>query len=143
MNIKRIPWNKGLKMSLEYRKKLSEAHIGKTHSGSFKKGHPPTYTNTQEKHCNWKGNNAVKSAIHIWLVKYRGSPNKCEDCGIENSIKKNGKNNIEWSNKDHKYRRVFEDYNARCHRCHSIYDWKNGLRNNKNLLKVNRIKKGV
>lgn len=74
-----------------------------------------------EKSGMWKGDNAGRNAIHKWLTKEFGKPSVCEDCG---KIGKNNKGNwtVHWSNVDHKYRRVREDYKGRCPKCHKKYD---------------------
>lgn len=70
---------------------------------------------------NWKGENAEKPAIHIWVKSKKGKPMFCIDCGkVGKEIKGNW--NIHWSNIDHKYRRVLEDYVGRCAMCHCLYD---------------------
>jgi NAD-dependent SIR2 family protein deacetylase len=56
-------------------------------------------------------------AMHAWIYKQKGKAKnyKCVDCG---------KQAIDWSNKNHSYRRVLEDYFPRCRSCHKIYDKK-------------------
>lgn len=90
----------------------------------------------KEKHWNWKGENASYNAKHWWIRTNYEHPLKCEDCG-QPGEKINGKWNIEWSNKDHLYKRVREDYKGRCKKCHRKYDKENNLshygrRKNKN-----------
>jgi translation elongation factor EF-1alpha len=87
--IGRIPWNIGTK------------GICKVNSGSFKKGeHINKETEfkkgqiksknwkdvmskrTEEKHQNWKGDNAGYHAIHKWIKKHKGYPKYCESCGM-------------------------------------------------------------
>lgn len=63
--------------------------------------------------------NAKKEAMHLWVIKHKGSPKKCEDCG------RTDKMHYDWSNIDHKYRRVLEDYTRRCRSCHRKFDIKN------------------
>ena len=55
----------------------------------------------------------------------------CEDCGKIGEIH-NGRWNIQWSNIDHEYRRVRDDYNGRCPKCHRKYDDENNLRGKNN-----------
>lgn len=64
---------------------------------------------------NWKGDNATYSAIHDWIRRKLGKANKCEQCG-----KTKGK--IEWSNKNHLYKREISDWQQLCVSCHKIYD---------------------
>lgn len=82
----------------------------------FKKG------NTEEKSINWRGDNVGYFALHKWVRKWKGHAKCCENCG------KKGKRigrmwNIEWSNCDHRYRRVLEDYIGMCRSCHKKYDY--------------------
>lgn len=85
----------------------------------FQKGHPVL---EEEKNPDWKGENAGYSTKHRWVKKLKGKPDHCEDCGLSDPKRK-----YEWSNRDHKYRRVKEDYVSRCVSCHRKYDIKNGL----------------
>lgn len=98
-----IPWNKGLKASKEFRKKLSLAHKGKM---------------TGSSHILWKGEKANYRSIHAWVVRWKGKPETCEKCG-KSGLK--GRY-IQWANIDHKYRRVLEDYVRLCTKCHFEYD---------------------
>jgi len=64
---------------------------------------------------NWKGSDASYSAIHKWLyVNFRKS-DACEICGTTEK-------KIEWSNRDHKYRRERKDWQSICRKCHRKYD---------------------
>ena len=56
------PWNKGLK------------GVCKTNAGSFKKSQFK-----EEKHYFWKGEKCGYPAIHNWLRRNFGVPNKCEN----------------------------------------------------------------
>ena len=77
-----------------------------------------------ENHPNWKGDDAGKTAMHRWVMRKKGKPHICEDCGkyVEDL------RHIHWSNKDHTYKRILEDYTRRCLKCHYDYDKKQGLR---------------
>lgn len=61
---------------------------------------------------------AKHSAIHNWLVRELGRPNKCEVCGTSEAKR------YEWSNIDHKYSRDLKDYKRMCQHCHVQYDKK-------------------
>ena len=65
-------------------------------------------------HPIWKGDKAGYRAIHYWVFRIKGKPGACSLCGKE------GRN--QWSNIDHKYRRVPEDYFSACSSCHKHYD---------------------
>lgn len=73
-----------------------------------------------EKAASWKGDNAKPRAMHSWVVLKKGkaSEHLCVDCG---------KQAQEWSNIDHSYLRILNDYSARCRKCHKKYDIKNNL----------------
>lgn len=75
-----------------------------------------------KKNSKWKGNNVLP---HYWIILIRGKAKeyKCELCG---------KQAIDWSNKDHKYRKVVEDWQTLCRGCHLRFD--------SNLRKINKIK---
>ena len=70
---------------------------------------------------SWKGDNAGYSAKHKWIENKLGKPTTCEHCGKTGLIKQQ----IHWSNKDHKYRRVLSDWQRLCAQCHLIYDREN------------------
>lgn len=98
-----IPWIKGKKLSIESRQKMSESRTG-------------------IKSALWKGEKAKYQSIHQWVIKWKGSAKFCEQCG-----KTRNKNMLHWSNVDHKYRRILEDYRSLCVSCHKKYDLSSGL----------------
>ncbi|HLN19039.1 MAG TPA: NUMOD3 domain-containing DNA-binding protein [Patescibacteria group bacterium] len=67
----------------------------------------------------WKGDRAKKNAMHIWVVNYKGKPNKCEHCGTTSAKR------YHWANKDHSYKRILKDYIRLCVSCHASYDYFN------------------
>lgn len=90
----------------------------------FTKGHK---RNLGENHGFWKGEEAKYGAKHAWIRSRKGNPVSCEDCGLIGN-KVGHRWNIDWSNVDHKYRRVIGDYNGRCSSCHKKYDKQNKLK---------------
>lgn len=64
----------------------------------------------------WKGDAVGSPGVHAWIRYHRGTPKECEICHTTDSKR------FEWSNKDHKYRRVEEDWQRLCARCHRNYD---------------------
>ena len=100
---KMIPWNKGKKMSDDFKLKASKSHIG---------------IQTNEMHPNWKGDAAKVSAKHNWMVRKYGKPKYCEIC------KRTDKKQYDWSNKYHTYKRNREDWQRLCCSCHRDYDIK-------------------
>jgi hypothetical protein len=60
-------------------------------------------------------------ALHAWVKRYKGSPEKCSNCG-EMGRYNGAKWTIHWANIDGKYRRDISDYIALCVLCHARYD---------------------
>jgi hypothetical protein len=65
---------------------------------------------------SWKGDRAGYAAMHKWIARLLGKPNKCEYC------KRTDQKKYEWANIDHEYRRNAEDYIRLCTKCHRRYD---------------------
>ena len=93
----------GLKASSDTRKKLSSAKVGKY------KG---------DKNWNWKGEKVSYTSLHSWLYRELKQPETCEFCG-KDGLKKH---QIHWANKDHKYKRILEDWLRLCAKCHYHHD---------------------
>lgn len=88
-------------------------------SESMKGKNAPWFGVTGKDHPHYK-EKLQYHYLHTWIRKIKGPAKKCKDCG---STKR-----VNWSNKDHKYRRVLADYVERCERCHVKYDKEKGLR---------------
>jgi hypothetical protein len=73
---------------------------------------------TDEKHCSWLGDDVGYGGLHQWVIRKKGKPKKCEQCGKTKGSSKS----FHWSNIDHKYRRNLEDYVRLCASCHKKYD---------------------
>lgn len=98
--------------------------IGSAHRGKMPKNIDLLHQiNRGRRHRLWKGKRASYGAIHAWIRSNKGKPTVCTSCGITSEETK-----IEWSNKDHKYRRAVVDYTSLCCRCHWAYDVEQGLR---------------
>jgi len=82
------------KWSDETKKKISESQSG-------------------EKCKLWKG---FDIRPHAWIERKLGKPNYCEIC------KRTNKKLYDWSNKDHKYKRVLKYWQRLCRGCHMKYD---------------------
>ena len=89
--------------TIEHKRKLSEARKLKG------KNHP-----------NWLGSGVGYRALHRWIERKLGKPKICEHCGVMVREKR-----LCWANRDHKYRRNFDDWFSCCYKCHQIYDIKN------------------
>lgn len=72
-----------------------------------------------ENNPHWKGDEVGYGGLHEWVKKELGQPDVCVNCG-KSGLK--GRH-IQWSNKSGKYRRVIDDWQRLCARCHSDYDW--------------------
>ncbi|MBM3212504.1 hypothetical protein FJZ33_09800 [Candidatus Poribacteria bacterium] len=116
------PWNKGIPMRKETRIKMSKILKGKHNSlnTEFKKGDKGIWLGKKrlnisgEHNYRWKGEKVGYCALHSWIRKEKGKPIKCEIC-------KSNKN-LDWANKDHKYKRNLIDWLQLCHKCHYSYD---------------------
>lgn len=110
---------KGFKHSKETREKMSKALLGNTRNKGRKLSeewkHKIGISNKGDKQWNWKGENV---SPHEWIKKKLGKPNYCEHC------KRSDKRCYDWSNKDHKYRKVLEDWQRLCRSCHMKFDFK-------------------
>lgn len=87
--------------SEESRKRISEVHKGK-----FGELSP-----------RWKGGEVGYRGLHVWVERWRGKPNKCEDCG-----KIGQGHTMHWSNISGSYKRELDDWRRRCPKCHAEYD---------------------
>jgi len=133
LNTGRTRFKKGYHYSLKTEIKKGE-HLSK--NTEYKKGiHPQTEWQEKDKNPFWKDENASYGSKHSWITFNYGNSPICEDCekiGGYIIFLRAGKTskrwNIDWSNCDHKYRRVKEDYNGRCQKCHWRYDKSKGLR---------------
>lgn len=72
----------------------------------------------------WKGDQASFSSKHEWARRNFEPMQSCELCGVAN----NGKKRFDWSNKNHTYRRIREDWQHVCRSCHTIYDYEHNGR---------------
>lgn len=103
---KRIPgWNKGQSATWA---------IGNQH----RKGIPNTnwVKSIGDSNGKWKGDIVGYKALHTWVSRQLGKPNKCEHCGDTS------RRRYEWANKSHKYLRDANDWIRLCLPCHKKYD---------------------
>ena len=119
----------------EHRKKLSESHKGIPSPLKGKKGiwkHTEEWKAsarermiernlTENRSYTWKGDDVKYMGVHQWVRKWKGQPLVCEKCGKEMKSTRY----IDWANKDHKYRRILDDYIRLCRKCHREYDKNN------------------
>jgi len=76
---------------------------------------------SNENHFFWKGDNVGYFALHHWINKQLGKPQKCEHCGKDKLVSKQ----IEWANKSGLYLRDLSDWLRLCKSCHKKYDNRN------------------
>lgn len=107
--------NKGKKLSLETKKKISESQKGKR---------------TGENNSSWKGNKVGYYALHAWINKSFGTPDTCEICGKTGLTGRD----INWANKDGTYQRNRDNWLRLCASCHKKHDksWLNYRLSSKN-----------
>ncbi len=123
----KIPWIKGKKHTQETKKKMSMAAIGRIPWNKGKK-----FEHRQDENSyQYKGSKASYSAIHHWVNKRRGTAKKCSKCG--STV------NCQWSNVDHLYKRVLEDYKELCAKCHNKYDRKLKITGLKEILNMRAL----
>jgi len=103
---------KPYEMSREVREKISKSKSGVSIWG----GKRIVSWMIGDKNPNWQGNKVKYRELHHWIDKWKGSANHCELCGDAS------KHRYHWSNVDHKYKRVLEDYIQLCPKCHYKYD---------------------
>jgi hypothetical protein len=94
---------------------LSVVHSGKHHSvkTEFKKG-----DNLNEKHPNWRGDEACYDSKHSWIRRKLGQPDTCSKC---KRSKLYGRK-IHWANISKEYKRDFSDWVRLCASCHKLFD---------------------
>lgn len=105
-----IPWNKGRKMPLEEKLRLSTTLKAK---GIKPRVHFVAYGTD---HHLWKGDKAGYSAKHYWVSRQLGKPRECSHCGTTEAKK------FEWANVSGEYKRDVTDYIRLCCKCHKKYD---------------------
>jgi hypothetical protein len=69
-------------------------------------------------HGMWKGDAVGYYALHTWLERELGHPEKCELCGKDGLTAQA----IHWANKSGRYLRDLTDWLRLCSKCHWHYD---------------------
>ena len=67
---------------------------------------------------NYKEDNLSYRALHGWVYKQLGFPNKCDHCDFVSDNHRK----IHWANKSGEYKRDLEDWLRLCVPCHSKHD---------------------
>lgn len=95
------------------REKASLRQIGKNNSNYGNH----ISKNKGNRNGNWKGNNAKKIAIHIFIAKRKSKTNKCERCNKENC-----RLELSFNHSLGNYTRNPNDYEYLCCKCHKHRD---------------------
>lgn len=119
---------KGYKQTEEHKREISLAKKGvslsEPHIVNMKKAIRETWGGN--KNIFWKGDNVSYRALHSWVVRWLGRPNKCERCG------RVGYGHwMHWANLSGNYLRDLSDWIRLCAKCHVNYDQELGLRKTK------------
>ena len=78
---------------------------------------PPTEFKNGSIPWNYREDGKVgMQALHSWVKRRLGKPQKCEHCGSTTAKK------YEWANKSHEYKRDLSDWIRLCTSCHRKYD---------------------
>ena len=70
---------------------------------------------SNENHPRWKGDEASKISLHIWIAKNKPKPKLCENCGKERKLSLANM-------RSHNYTRNINDYKWFCYSCHKRMD---------------------
>ena len=105
-------WNKGKELPESHKASARKAMLGKKHSEETKR--KMSEARMGNKNPLWKDKPSYE-AMHQWVKRKLGlaSEHKCKHC--DNMA-------TDWSNIDHKYRRILADYSPLCKKCHCKYD---------------------
>lgn len=95
---------------------MSEAQKGKKHHWVSNRIGTKVPSTTGELNHTWKGDEVGYRALHSWVERNLGRPQKCEHCGDTN------KKRYHWANKSREYKRELSDWLRLCVACHKKYD---------------------
>jgi len=98
-----------------YRELQSEAHKG--NAGFWTGKRRPDISG--ENNRVWVGNKVSYRALHSWVARWLGKPQRCTVCGKEQS--KTGKA-VHWANRTGNYLRDLSDWISLCAKCHRAHD---------------------
>jgi hypothetical protein len=68
----------------------------------------------------WKGDNVGYRALHNWVARHLGKPQRCDHCGNNQQRHRQ----YHWANKSKKYKRELVDWLRLCASCHKKFDKK-------------------
>lgn len=120
----------------ESRESMSETRKQKFENGYI---HPMTGKSREDmkddKNLNWKGDEATREAVHIYIRSRKPKPGKCELCSKKYDKKGVNKLELSFINHNKKYTRNPEDYHYTHHSCHLNYDKEHGFLKHKQKFK--------
>lgn len=122
---------KGIKRSIETRKKMSLARIGRKVSDDAKS--KMSFAAIKRHHKLWNRLNYYE--LHNRIRRMYGEPRVCEECGTRNA------KYYDWSNVSLKYKKSRNDWKRLCRPCHGRHDSAKRLNKRRNLslkIRVNR-----
>lgn len=95
-------------------KKATQIWSGKHHSQATKNKMSKKLKGKtiENRHGMWKGDSVGLSALHKWVYRRLGQPNKCEIC-------ETSEGNFNWHNISHEYKRDLDDWIRVCITCHN------------------------
>jgi len=96
-------------------------------STEFKKGQTPWNKGIDFYPSTYKGDAVGMRALHNWVARKLGKPNKCQHCGTVTAKR------YEWSNISRQYKRSLDDWQRLCTKCHMNYDGHSIVNNNKKI----------
>ena len=106
------PWNKGKKgLQIAWNKGKGE-YARKLGFGKWMIGRKGELSHV------WKGENVGYGALHDWVYRELGSPNKCSHCGKSSKFLQG----MHWANISNEYRRNLKDWIRLCAKCHKKFD---------------------
>ena len=73
---------------------------------------------SNEKNPMWKGDKVKYQALHQWVARHLGTPQRCDGKNCSGQSKR-----YHWANKSGKYKRDFSDWIRLCISCHLTMDW--------------------
>lgn len=80
------------------------------------KSNPNPHKMVGSDNLKWLGDSVGYRALHTWVERKLGKPNRCEFCGIVT------KTRYHWANKSREYLRDVSDWIRLCPKCHKEYD---------------------
>ena len=74
------------------------------------------YDKPESSYYQWKGQKVGNIALHQWVMKHLGKPEKCSEC-LTTKAKR-----FEWANISRQYKRDLSDWKRLCKKCHIRFD---------------------